>query len=131
MSGFKVLLNGRIVPTRKIGDEVEQCKAQNIPVRFVVAIENAFLSHRLPLDPSLVIAALTQFLAMRRSRSEIEDDLRCTVAKTLWTERIGRVGPERGADDRATGSQRPARPPYMEGGDARSGRVAVGAEAWP
>ena len=51
------------------------------------------------------------------SASKIGDDLRGLVAENLRAERIGGVWPQRRADDCAAGGQRPACPPYMEGGN--------------
>jgi hypothetical protein len=45
---------------------------------------------------------------------ELGDQLRSGISKTLGANRVGRVGPERRADDRATRRQRPPRSPDVQ-----------------
>ena len=74
-AGVEILLDGRVVPVGKVGDEVEQGKAKDVPMRLVVAVESAIPGHRLPFDPRFVVAARAQFLAVRRRRGKVIDDL--------------------------------------------------------
>jgi hypothetical protein len=62
-------------------------------MRFVFAVQPACLRKRLPLYPSIVIAALAKFFVVCSGSCEVEDDLCGLFAEILRAERIGWVRP--------------------------------------
>jgi len=90
--GREVALVGGVVPVRKVGDEVQERPPEHREVGEIVVGR----IKRIPEPVHLLRGG--------------DDEL-------LRAERVGRVRPERRAEHRPAGGERPARPPDVERGD--------------
>jgi len=70
-----------------------------------------------PFCPGLRGAAFCEFVIPASLLRKIGNQARGLVPKILRAERIGRIGPQRRANDGAASGERTSRPPDMQRGD--------------
>jgi hypothetical protein len=97
-ASFQIGRDGRVVPVCEIGDEVEKGETKLVEMSRVVRIEGKSLllglNDSFPLTERLgrnrvVVRGCSEDLLR-----ELRGQLRSRIAKTLGTNRVGRVGPK-------------------------------------
>lgn len=106
-AGLQVAGVGRVVPVGEVGDEVEEGEADVFEVIEVGGVLAGMLDTRQALRAGEVAVMVGPGLHLVAGEG----------AEGRRAERVGGVGPERGADDGATGGEGAARPPDVKGGD--------------
>src|SRR5208282_219219 len=116
-AGIEVFRYCGIVPICEVGNEIQQSEAEDVPMSLFSAVESPTSCQRLPLDPGLMIAALTERLVADSGVGEICDYLRSLVSKILRAQWVSGIGPKGRTNHRSTSGEWPPGPPNVQGRD--------------